>query len=91
MDVKLKSNSKAFKKFVEDVDNVLSKVHSHDKEGNINDCTSSNFVESRDRLTNIEIDFKDGHPCKILNIWVAADFVQDEVDALIDQNEKRDA
>ena len=90
MDVKLKSSSKAFKKFVKDVDDILSKVHTHDKEGNRCDCTSENFVDSRDRLVNVELDFQDGHPSKMLNGWVAADFVEDEIQSLEDKNEKRD-
>ena len=91
MDVlKLKSSSKAFAKFVKDVDEILSRVHTHDKEGNKCDCTSASFVDSRDRLVNVELDFKDGHPSKLLNGWVAADFVQDEIDSIEDKNEKRD-
>lgn len=86
----LKSSSKAFAKFVKDVDEILSKVHTHDKEGNKSDCTSASFVDSRDRLVNVEIDFKDGHPSRILNAWVAADFVQDEIDSIEDKNEKGD-
>ena len=89
-ELKLKSSSKAFAKFVKDVDEILSKVHTHDKEGNKCDCTSASFVDSRDRLVNVELDFKDGHPSKLLNGWVAADFVQDEIDSIEDKNEKRD-
>ena len=63
----LKSSSKAFAKFVKDVDDILSKVHTHDQEGN-----------------------KNGHPSRILNAWVAADFVQDEIDSIEDKNEKSD-
>ena len=65
-------------------------MHTHDKEGNKCDCTSESFVDSRDRLVNVELDFKDGHPSKLLNGWVAADFVQDEIDSIEDKNEKRD-
>ena len=86
-ELKLKSTSKAFAKFVKD---MLSKVHTHDKEGNKCDCTSKSFVDSRDRLVNIELDFKDGHPAKIINMWVAADFINDEIENLNDLNEKRD-
>jgi len=90
MDVKLKSSSTAFKKFVKDVDDILSKVQTHDKEGNRCDCTSASFVDARDRLVNVELDFKDGHPSKMLNLWVAADFVEDEIQSLEDKNEKKD-
>ena len=91
MDVlKLKSSSKAFAKFVKDVDEILSKVHTHDQQGNKSDCTSQTFVDSRDRLVNVELDFKDGHPAKILNAWVAADFVRDEIESIEDKNEKGD-
>tara|TARA_R100001163_G_C5032718_1_gene172508 strand:- start:207 stop:482 length:276 start_codon:yes stop_codon:yes gene_type:complete len=90
MDVKLKSSSKAFKKFVKDVDDILSKVQTHDKEGNRCDCTSESFVDARDRLVNVELDFKDGHPSKMLNMWVAADFVEDEIQSLENKNEKAD-
>tara|TARA_R100000742_G_C4185056_1_gene18937 strand:+ start:112 stop:390 length:279 start_codon:yes stop_codon:yes gene_type:complete len=88
--LKLKSTSKAFAKFVKDVDDILSKVQTHDKEGNRCDCTSENFVDSRDRLGNVELDFRDGHPSKILNLWVAADFVKDEIQSLENENEKKD-
>tara|TARA_Y100001937_G_scaffold30054_2_gene43338 strand:+ start:824 stop:1102 length:279 start_codon:yes stop_codon:yes gene_type:complete len=89
-ELKLKCSSKAFHKFVKDMDNILSKVQTHDIKGNRSDCTSESFVDSRDRLVNIELDFRDGHPSKIINLWVAADFVEDEIQSQEEKNEKRD-
>tara|TARA_Y100001938_G_C7890256_1_gene329445 strand:- start:377 stop:652 length:276 start_codon:yes stop_codon:yes gene_type:complete len=88
--LKLKSSSKAFAKFVTDMDNILSKVQTHDVEGNKSDSTSESFVNSRDSLVNLELDFRDGYPSKIINLWVAADFVEDEIQSLEEKNEKRD-
>ena len=50
MDVKLKSSSHLFKKWVKDMDEVLSKTHTHNQQGDQTSQDSEHFKEQRGRL-----------------------------------------
>ena len=83
--IEIKSQSKIFRKFIADMDNVLSKVETYDKNKNVNDCNSKEFTNSTERLSAVELNFKNSHPIKIINHWVASDFVKDEIISNIEE------
>jgi len=87
--IKLKSNSPVFRKFVTDLDAILSKVYAKDVQGNPIKDTDAIFVDARDRIQNLELNFKNGYPITPFNVWVAQDLIKDEIDSLNDEDEVR--
>ena len=80
MDVlKLKSNSHLFKKWVKQMDDVLSKTHTHDQQGNQTSQDSSHFKEQRSRLAATKVDVYSA-PVYPVNEWLATDLINDEIE-----------
>ena len=57
--IKIKSNSEVFKKFVEDVDNILNRTEITDVTGNPTDYHGDHFQAQMKRLTQVTMKFED--------------------------------
>ena len=80
MDVlKLKSNSHLFRKWVKQMDDVLSKTHTHDQQGNQTSQDSNHFKEQRSRLAATKVDVYSA-PVYPVNEWLATDLINDEIE-----------
>jgi len=83
MKITIKSKSPIFRKFIEDIDNVLSKTQLFTADGGEMDSTNYHFKDQRERLSKISLSFESGaHPAHIINEFVATDFLYDELAAL---------
>ena len=83
MKITIKSKSPVFKKFIEDIDNVLSKTQLFTADGGEMDSTNYHFKEQRERLSKVSLSFETGaHPAHIVNEFVATDLLYDELAAL---------
>mgnify|MGYP003133435533 FL=1 len=79
MDVKLKSSSHLFKKWVIQMDDILSKTHTHDQAGVPTTQDTEHFKEQRERLSSTKVDVYSA-PVYPVNQWLAQDFVNDEIE-----------
>ena len=79
MDVKLKSSSHLFKKWVKDMDEVLSKTHTHNQQGDQTSQDSEHFKEQRGRLAATKVDVYSA-PVYPVNEWLATDLIVDEIE-----------
>ena len=73
----LKSSSHLFKKWVMKMDDILSKTHTHDIQGNATTQDSDHFKEQRGRLSSTGVDVYLA-PVYPVNEWLATDFINDE-------------
>ena len=78
-ELKLKSSSHLFKKWVKEMDEVLSKTHTHDQTGTLTNQDSQHFKEQRGRLAATKVDVYSA-PVYPVNEWLATDFLQDEIE-----------
>ena len=78
-ELKLKSSSHLFKKWVKEMDEVLSKTYTHDQTGSITNQDSQHFKEQRGRLAATKVDVYLA-PVYPVNEWLATDFLQDEIE-----------
>lgn len=79
MDVKLKSSSHLFKKWIKDMDDVLSKTHTHNQQGDQTSQDSEHFKEQRGRLAATKVDVYSA-PVYPVNEWLATDLIVDEIE-----------
>ena len=77
--IELKSSSHLFKKWVQDMDEILSKTHTHNQAGEETKEDSAHFKEQRSRLAATKVDVYSA-PVYPVNEWLARDFVQDEIE-----------
>ena len=77
--LKLKSRSHLFRKWVMEMDNVLSKTHTHDQAGIGTSNNSEHFKEQRERLASTKVDVYTA-PVYPVNQWLATDLVNDEIE-----------
>ena len=83
MKITIKSKSPIFRKFIEDIDNVVSKTQLFTADGGEMDVENYHFQDQRERLSKISLDFETGaHPAHIINEFVATDLIYDELAAL---------
>ena len=75
----LKSSSHLFKKWVMKMDDILSKTHTHDIQGNATTQDSDHFKEQRGRLSSTGVDVYLA-PVYPVNEWLATDFINDEIE-----------
>ena len=61
------------------MDDVLSKTHTHDIQGNATTQDSDHFKEQRGRLASTSVDVY-AAPVYPVNEWLATDFINDEID-----------
>ena len=87
MKIEIKSKSPAFKKFVEQVDNILSKTQHLTIDGGQMDPANHHFEEQRQRLQNVPLEFELGHPPHIINSFVATDLIYDEIKAIEEEED----
>jgi len=78
-ELKLKSSSHLFKKWVMAMDDVLSKTHTHDLQGDATTQDSEHFKEQRGRLASTKVDVYSA-PVYPVNEWLATDFLVDEIE-----------
>lgn len=88
--VRLKSNSQAFQKLVNEVDDILSKVHSTDYRGNPTQMDDSTFIDAKYRLENITISVSDVEHNPI-NEFLANELIFDELQSRIDKSDEDEA
>ena len=79
LNFELKSSSHLFRKWVKQMDDVLSKTHTHDQTGNETSQDSQHFKEQRGRLAATSVDVYSA-PVYPVNEWLATDFLQDEIE-----------
>ena len=77
--IELKSSSHLFKKWVQEMDSILSKTHTHNQEGEVTREDSEHFKEQRSRLAATKVEVYSA-PVYPVNEWLARDFVQDEIE-----------
>ena len=77
--IELKSSSHIFKKWVMEMDDILSKTHTHDIQGNATTQDSEHFKEQRSRLSATKVDVYSA-PVYPVNEWLATDFLTDEIE-----------
>ena len=87
MIIEIKSKSPAFKKFVEQVDSILSKTQHLTIDGGQMDPSNHHFEEQRQRLQKVALEFELGHPPHIINSFVATDLIYDEIKAIEDEED----
>ena len=87
---KIKSNSEVFKKFVEDVDNILDRTEITDAAGNPTDYHGDHFQAQMKRLTSITMQFEDV-PVWPINEVIATNLLWDEIEAKQNQQDVQDA
>jgi len=75
----LKSSSHLFKKWVMQMDDILSKTHTHNVEGDATKQDSDHFKEQRERLSSTKVDVYSA-PVYPVNEWLATDFITDEIE-----------
>ena len=75
----LKPSSHLFKKWVMKMDDILSKTHTHDIQGNATTQDSDHFKEQRGRLSSTGVDVYLA-PVYPVNEWLATDFINDEIE-----------
>lgn len=85
---KINSKSEQFNKFVEDVDNILSKTQHLTADGKELDYSDSHFQDQLLRLSKVRIDFENGFSIYPINEHVARDLIYSELMAI---NEAEDA
>ena len=88
--IKIKSNSEVFKKFVEDVDNILNRTEITDVAGNPTDCHGDHFQAQMKRLTQVTMQFED-MPVWPINEVIATNLLWDEIEAKQNQQDAQDA
>tara|TARA_R100000988_G_C3917401_1_gene125049 strand:- start:186 stop:467 length:282 start_codon:yes stop_codon:yes gene_type:complete len=87
MKIEIKSKSPAFKKFVEEIDKILSKTQHLTIDGGQMDSSNNHFEEQSRRLQKVGLEFENGHPPHIINSWVATDLIYDEIKAIEDEED----
>ena len=75
MKIEIKSKSPAFKKFVEQVDKILSKTQHLTIDGGQMDASDNHFEEQSRRLQRVGLEFDNGHPPHIINSFIATDLI----------------
>ena len=88
--IKIKSKSEVFNKFVEDVDNILSRTEVTDPGGNPTDYNSDHFQAQMRRLIQIKIKFEDV-PVWPINEVIATNLIWDEIEAKQNEQDAQDA
>jgi|TARA_R100001129_G_scaffold121769_1_gene84604 hypothetical protein len=79
MDVRLKSSSHLFKKWITDMDDVLSKTQTHAIDGSMTQQDDEHFKIQRSKLASTKVDIYSA-PVFPVNEWLAQDLVQDEIE-----------
>ena len=87
MKIEIKSKSPAFKKFVEQVDKILSKTLHLTFDGGQMDASDNHFEEQSRRLQRVGLEFDNGHPPHIINSFIATDLIYDEIKAIEDEED----
>ena len=87
MKIEIKSKSPAFKKFVEQVDKILSKTLHLTFDGGLMDASDNHFEEQSRRLQRVGLEFDNGHPPHIINSFIATDLIYDEIKAIEDEED----
>jgi hypothetical protein len=77
--IELKSSSHLFRKWVKEMDEVLSKTHTHLQTGDRISMKDNHFQEQRGRLAATKVDVYSA-PVYPVNEWLASDLIQDEID-----------
>jgi hypothetical protein len=77
--IELKSSSHLFRKWVKEMDEVLSKTHTHSQTGDRISMKDNHFQEQRGRLAATKVDVYSA-PVYPVNEWLASDLIQDEID-----------
>ena len=77
--LELKSSSHLFRKWVKDMDEVLSKTHTHNQNGEQVSLKDNHFHEQRSRLAATKVDVYSA-PVYPVNEWLASDLIKDEID-----------
>ena len=75
----LKSSSHLFKKWVMEMDDILSKTHTHNVMGDATKQDSEHFKEQRGRLSSTKVDVYSA-PVYPVNEWLATDLIEDEIE-----------
>ena len=78
----LKSSSHLFKKWVIEMDDILSKTHTHDQTGAPTTQDTEHFKEQRERLSSTKVDVYSA-PVYPVNQWLAQDFINNEIDCRV--------
>ena len=89
--LKIKSKSPVFRKFIEDVDSVLSKQQIRTPDGNELQSEDNHFKEQVERLARIKIVFDNGFTGYPINEWVAKDLIYSEIKELQDEEDIEEA
>ena len=77
--LELKSSSHLFRKWVKEMDEVLSKTHTHNQNGDQVGMKDNHFQEQRSRLAATKVDVYSA-PVYPVNEWLATDLIVDEID-----------
>ena len=77
--LELKSSSHLFRKWVKEMDKVLSKTHTHNQNGEQVSLKDNHFQEQRSRLAATKVDVYSA-PVYPVNEWLASDLIKDEID-----------
>jgi len=77
--LELKSSSHLFRKWVKEMDEVLSKTHTHNQNGEQVSMKDNHFQEQRSRLAATKVDVYSA-PVYPVNEWLASDLIIDEID-----------
>ena len=78
-ELKLKSSSHLFKKWVASMDNILSQTQTHQIDGSETSQKDEHFKVQRSKLASTKVDIAVA-PAYPVNEWLAQDLIQDEID-----------
>tara|TARA_R100001126_G_C4732399_1_gene104461 strand:+ start:145 stop:423 length:279 start_codon:yes stop_codon:yes gene_type:complete len=84
---KLKSSSHLFKKFVMELDEVLSKTQTHTVNGSQVSEKDEHFKEQRAKLAAVKVDIPMA-PVYPINEWLAEDIIRDEIETKTYEQDK---
>ena len=85
--IKLRCSSHLFKKFVKEMDEVLSKTQTHTVNGSQTSEKDEHFKEQRARLAGVKVDIP-MCPVYPINEWLAEDFLRDEIETKTYEQDK---